>query len=182
MGQARRRKEAGERVTYCRTCTYCCSLPRIEALDKPAYRACIHIRDGGCGIYGKPERPAACAAYACAYLTARLANAPERNRIPHPLDCGAYFHRDPVEKVIFLFVDPARPLLWKATSLLVDFLKLQIGSGFVLFVTDRGRQMVVRDAATFAAILARDFVVMADREGRPLDVPSFRDAQVAGPG
>ncbi|MDP2802601.1 MAG: hypothetical protein Q8O26_12025 [Phreatobacter sp.] len=174
MGQAKRRKEAGDRVSHCRTCTYCCSLPQIEALAKPAYRPCIHIADGGCAIHGRPERPGACAAYACAYLTARLASAPERNRIPHPLDCGAYFHRDPVEKVIFVFVDPARPLLWKASPLLIDFMTLQVGAGFVLFITDRGRQMVVRDAATFAEILARDFVTMADSEGRPLDVPSFR--------
>lgn len=167
MGQAKRRREAGERVTHCRTCTYCCTLPQIEALAKPAYRPCSHIADGGCSIYGRPERPAACSAYACAYLTARLANAPERNRIPHPLDCGAYFHRDPVEKVIFLFVDPARPQLWKATALLVDFLKLQVSSGFVL-VTDRGRQMVICVMLRrWVGTPARDFVAMADRE-RPL--------------
>lgn len=175
MGQAKRRKDAGERISHCRTCTYCCALPQIEALAKPAYRPCSHIADGGCSIHGRPERPGACAAYACAYLTARLANAPERNRIPHPLDCGAYFHRAPHEKVIFVFVDPARPFLWKASSLLIDFLRLQVGAGFVLFVTDRGRQMVIRDPGTFAEILARDFVAMADSEGRALDVPSFRE-------
>lgn len=172
MGQARRRKEAGERITYCRTCTYCCWLPEIHALDKPAYRPCRHIENGGCAIYGRPERPAACAAYACAYLAARLADAPERNRIPHPLDCGAYFHRDPVEKVIFLFVDPRRPSLWKASAL-APFLRQQIGAGFALFVTDRGRQMVLREPHLFDAFLTHDFVALADRDGRPLDVPSF---------
>lgn len=175
MGQAKRRREAGERVTHCRTCTYCCTLPQIEALAKPAYRPCSHIADGGCSIYGRPERPAACSAYACAYLTARLANAPERNRIPHPLDCGAYFHRDPVEKVIFLFVDPQRPLLWKASTL-VEFLRMQLGAGFALFVTDRGRQMVVRDGQTFELLLANDLAAMADRDRRPLDIPSFATA------
>ena len=175
MGQAKRRKESGERISYCRTCTYCCTLPEILALDKPAYHACRHIENGGCSIYGRPERPAACAAYACAYLSARLADGPERNRIPHPLDCGAYFHRDPLEKVIFLFVDPKRPLLWKA-SMLAEFLKLQVSSGFALFITDRGRQMVIRDVFTFGEVLARDFVAVADGEKRPLDVPSFRDA------
>lgn len=179
MGQARRRKEAGERISHCRTCTYCCTLPRIEALDKPAYMPCRHIEGGGCSIYGRPERPAACAAYSCAYLTARLSGGPERNRIPHPLDCGAYFHRDPVERVIFVFVDPARPQLWKASAL-ADFLRLQVGGGFALFVTDRGRQMVIRDAATLAEVLARDFVALADRDGRPLDVPSYAESPFAG--
>ena len=60
-------------------------------------------------------------------------------------------------------------------ALLVDFRRLQVRRGFVLLVTDRGRQMVIRDAATLGEILARDFVAMADREGRPLDVPSFRE-------
>lgn len=173
MGQAKRRREAGERITHCRTCTYCCWLPRIEALDKPAYRPCSHIAGGSCSIYGSPQRPSACAAYECAYLTARLTDAPERNRIPHPLDCGAYFHRDPVEKVIFVFVDPKRPMLWKASTL-VDFLRLQLNGGFALFITDRGRQMVVRDAFTFGEVISRDYVELADAEGRPLDIPDFR--------
>jgi hypothetical protein len=174
MGQAKRRRDAGERISHCRTCTYCCSLPEIQALAKPAYHACRHIENGGCAIFGKPERPGACTAYVCAYLAARLVDAPERNRIPHPLDCGAYFHRDPLERVIFLFVDPRRPLLWKASAL-VEFLRMQLGAGFALFVTDRGRQMVVRDPATFDMLLARDLVEIADREGRPLDIPSFAD-------
>lgn len=176
MGQAKRRREAGERVTPCRTCTYCCTLPLIEALDKPAYRPCRHIANGGCSIYGRPERPAACAAYQCAYLTARLTEAPERNRIPHPLDCGAYFHRDPVEKVIFVFIDPKRPMLWKASAL-VDFLRLQLSGGFALFITDRGRQMVVRDAFTFCEVLSRDYVAIANAEKRPLDIPGFLQEQ-----
>lgn len=174
MGQAKRRREAGERVSFCRTCTYCCTLPEILALDKPAYRPCRHIADGGCSIFGQPERPGACLAYSCAYLTARLADSPDRNKIPHPLDCGAYFHRDPVEKVIFLFVDPARPQSWKASAV-VDILKAEIAAGVTVFITDRGRQMVVRDAFIFSEVLARDFVAIADADGRPLDVPSFRE-------
>lgn len=175
MGQAKRRKEAGERVTPCRTCTYCCTLPLIEALEKPPYRPCRHIAGGGCSIYGKPERPAACSAYSCAYVVARAGDGPERNRIPHPLDCAAYFHRDPVEKVIFLFVDPARPQVWKASDL-VAFLRLQVEAGFALFITDRGRQMVVRDTVQFDAVVAHDMVEVAAREGRPLDLPSFAEA------
>ncbi|QCI66683.1 hypothetical protein [Phreatobacter stygius] len=177
MGQAKRRKQAGERVSFCRTCTYCCTLPEILALDKPAYRPCRHIANGGCSIFGKPERPGACLAYSCAYLTARVTDSPDRNKIPHPLDCGAYFHRDPVEKVIFLFVDPARPHLWKASAV-ADLLKAEVAAGVTLFITDRGRQMVVRDAYILGEVLTRDFVAIADAQDRPLDVPSFRQAGV----
>ena len=66
MGQAKRRREAGERVSWCRSCTLCCVLPEIVALDKPMYRACSHLAGKGCGIFGQPARPATCVAYACA--------------------------------------------------------------------------------------------------------------------
>jgi hypothetical protein len=174
MGQAKRRREAGGRVSWCRTCTYCCVLPAIAALDKPMYRACGHIRDRGCGIFGEPSRPAACAAYACAYLAARLTDGPDRNRIPHPLDAGAYFHRDPVEDAIVLFVDPARPAQWKASAI-PALLRPEIAAGRPLVVYDRGRQMVVRTVELFDAVLARDMAAFADAEGRPLDVETFSE-------
>jgi hypothetical protein len=172
MGQAKRRKEAGERVSWCRTCTLCCTLPDIAALEKPMYRACRHIDNGGCGIFGRPERPAACLAYRCAYLAARLADLPERNRIPHPLEAGAYFHRDTAERVIVLFVDPARPELWK-TSVIVPFIRPSIEAGFALLVIDRGHRMTVTSPSLFEAILARDFVAFAESEGRQPDIPDF---------
>ncbi len=174
MGQAKRRKEAGERVSWCRTCTYCCTLPEILALDKPMYRPCRHIANRGCGIFGQPERPAACSAYNCAYLAARLAQAPERSLIPHPLDAGAYFHRDPVERAYVLFVDPARPLQWKRSAI-VDYLRRQVADGFTLVILDRGMRMVVSAPPLFEEILKIDYVAFAQAEGRPLDIPTFAE-------
>lgn len=174
MGQAKRRREAGERVSWCRTCTYCCVLPAITALDKPMYRACRHIRDKGCGIFGEPERPRACAAYACAYLEARLTDSPGRNRIPHPLEAGAYFHRDPVERAIVLFVDPARPDAWKASAI-PALLRTAVAGGETLVIFDRGRQMTITSEALLDAVLGRDFVAFAAGEGRPLDVETFSE-------
>jgi hypothetical protein len=174
MGQAKRRREAGERVSWCRTCTYCCVLPEIVALEKPMYRACRHIRDGGCGIFGAPERPATCAAYECAYLFARLRESPDRNRIPHPLDAGAYFHRDPVERAVVLFVDPARPERWKS-SMIPALLRAEVAAGVTLVIFDRGRQMTIASEPLLDAVLSRDLVAFADGEGRPLDIESFRE-------
>lgn len=176
MGQAKRRREAGGRVSWCRTCTYCCVLPEIAALRKPMYRACGHLAGRGCGIFGQPERPAACLAYECAYLSARLTDGPDRNRIPHPLDCGAYFHRDPVEKAVVLFVDPARPELWKASAI-PGLLRPAVAAGETLVIFDRGRQLTIRSVALLDAVLGRDMVAFAEAEGRPLDVGSFREWQ-----
>lgn len=140
------------------------------------YRPCTHA-NGGCTIFAQPERPRACLAYECAYLTARRTDAPDRNRIPHPLDAGAYFHRDPVEKVFVLFVDPDRPERWK-TSLIVDYLRPHLAAGFTLLVIDRGRRMMVTSPQLFEEILRKDYVAFADREGRPLDDPSYATERV----
>ena len=68
-------------------------------------------------------------------------------------------------------------MLWKASAL-VDFLRLQLSGGFALFITDRGRQMVVRDAFTFGEILAKDYVSIANAENRPLDIPGFLQEKI----
>ncbi len=174
MGQAKRRREAGERISWCRTCTLCCVLPAIHALDKPMYRPCRHIANRGCGIFGQPERPDACQAYACAYLAARLAESPDRNRIPHPLEAGAYFHRDPQERAIVLFVDPAKPELWKRSAI-PDLLRPALERGETLVIFDRGRQMTIASTTLLDALLKRDMVAFAESEGRALDVPSFTE-------
>ena len=173
MGEAKRKQVTGGRVSWCRTCRMCCTLPDIAPLDKPMYRPCRHIANQGCGVFGRPERPAACAAYQCAYLSARLGNAPDRHKIPHPLEAGAYFHRDPIEKAYVLFVDPARPEAWKRSAI-PDYLRERIAAGFALLILDRGRRMVIQSAELFEAILQRDYVAFADAAGRPLDIPSYQ--------
>jgi hypothetical protein len=174
MGQAKRRREAGERVSWCRTCTLCCVLPAIGALDKPMYRTCRHIENRGCGLFDRPERPEACRAYQCAYLSARLAESADRNRIPHPLEAGAYFHRDPKERAIVLFVDPARPEAWKRSAI-PDLVRPALAAGETLVIFDRGRQLTIGSAALLDAVLARDMVAFAAAEGRPLDFESFAE-------
>jgi hypothetical protein len=179
VGQAKRKKEAGARISWCRTCTYCCVLPEILALEKPMYRACRHIRDQGCGIFGTAERPSACQAYNCAYLAARLADSPDRNRIPHPLEAGAYFHRDPAEKAVVLFVDPARPQAWKASAI-PDLMRPVLHNRETLVIFDRGHQMTIATLEHFEAVLAQDLVAFAEHEGRKPDIPSFAEWS-AGP-
>jgi hypothetical protein len=174
MGQAKRRREAGERISWCRTCTYCCVLPKIVALDKPMYRPCKHIANQGCGVFGQPERPQACMSYDCAYLSARLTESPERNRIPHPLDAGAYFHRDPVEKAVVLFVDPARPQQWKISAI-PELIRNVVSRGEALVIFDRGHQMTITTLDQFEAVIARDFVAFAEAQGRPRDIESYSE-------
>jgi hypothetical protein len=174
MGQAKRRREAGERISWCRTCTLCCVLPEIMALDKPMYRPCGHIANKGCALFSQPDRPKPCIAYSCAYLTAKTLETADRHSIPHPLEAGAYFHRDRDQKAIVLFVDPAKPEFWKRSAI-PDLLRPLIVAGETLVIFDRGRQMTISSVQIFDHVLSFDVVDFADIEGKPLDFEGFRE-------
>ncbi|GGK38694.1 hypothetical protein [Salinarimonas ramus] len=178
MGEAKRKATRGATgASPCGTCTMCCTLSHIVALDKPMYRPCRHLvggdgRAGGCGVFGGPERPEACSAYECAYHTAHRTAHPDRRRIPHPLDAGAYFHKDPIENAIVVFVDPDRPLLWKSSAI-VPILRNALAGGLALVIFDRGRRMTVRASGHLDEILQRDYVAFADAQGIPREIASY---------
>ena len=54
----------------CGQCTACCTVMRIDALDKPRDEACRHLVARGCGIY--ETRPADCRAWHCAWQKGEL--------------------------------------------------------------------------------------------------------------
>jgi len=52
----------------CDTCSLCCILPDIDALEKPANTVCRHCAPGnGCRIY--TSRPRLCADFYCRWMT-----------------------------------------------------------------------------------------------------------------
>jgi hypothetical protein len=177
VGAAKQRKNAGARISHCRTCTLCCSLPHIEALEKPAYQACCHIMYAGCSLFCKPERPAPCIAYECAYLSGKSGRPnglKGASDLPHPLECGAYFHLEATSRTLFVFIDPHKPERWKS-SRLMDVFRASLSQGYGLFITDRGRTMLISELHVFEALLAHDVVAFANSEQKPLDIPSFAD-------
>jgi len=55
-------------MRQCGTCTLCCKLMGIGALDKPQGQWCAHCQPGkGCGIY--LDRPQECRQFNCLWLT-----------------------------------------------------------------------------------------------------------------
>ena len=50
----------------CRDCGMCCTLLRIDSLDKAAGVKCPHLRGTKCSIY--EDRPQACRDYVCGWL------------------------------------------------------------------------------------------------------------------
>ena len=67
----------------CGDCQLCCTVYKIEALEKPANTACQHLCAKGCGIYGK--HPTRCVEFKCEWLVGRM---PEEAR---PDKCGIVF-------------------------------------------------------------------------------------------
>lgn len=58
-----------ERERGCKDCGACCDASAVPSLNKPAGKRCAHFSPGkGCTLYGKPERPPECAAFACLWL------------------------------------------------------------------------------------------------------------------
>jgi hypothetical protein len=79
----------------CGTCTACCRILEIAALDKPAGVLCRHNTGAACGIYA--ERPLACERWHC--LWRRIGAMPDALR---PDRCGVVFSlelRPPVASV-----------------------------------------------------------------------------------
>lgn len=55
----------------CGTCSLCCTILRVDELEKPAGRDCVHQRGSrGCGIHA--TRPAICRTYRCLWLQGGL--------------------------------------------------------------------------------------------------------------
>lgn len=73
----------------CGACSCCCAVLEVSELGKPAYQRCEHqLAGGGCAIFGRTERPAACAAYACEWLLGGV-DGGARGTAFRPDRCGA---------------------------------------------------------------------------------------------
>lgn len=91
----------------CGTCTLCCKVYTVAAIDKPAGRWCRHCTPGrGCGIYG--TRPDQCRDFFCLWMTESAVPAewkPERSKMVLTVL--------PENGFIYVQVDPGSPQAWK---------------------------------------------------------------------
>ncbi|MBM3507531.1 MAG: hypothetical protein FJX64_07390, partial [Alphaproteobacteria bacterium] len=89
----------------CGTCTMCCKVLHIAALDKPHGVWCPHVKQGrGCGIYA--DRPQECRKFHCGYLSSNLSEDwfPAKSKIVLMADASGG---------ITAVVDHSRPDAWK---------------------------------------------------------------------
>lgn len=89
----------------CRTCTLCCRLPDIDALQKPANVWCKYCVAGfGCSAYA--TRPQTCRAFLCSWMT-RPDLGPEWDPLVSRM---MIYEQGPQTTVL---VDPDHPALWR---------------------------------------------------------------------
>ena len=92
----------------CSGCSLCCTLLRIEELDKPPMVACANCEaGGGCRIY--QDRPTECRQFYCGYLLD--AKLDERWK-PSRSNLLVAFEEYPY--AVAIHVDPAFPDAWRA--------------------------------------------------------------------
>ena len=89
----------------CGSCSLCCKVMGIGALNKPSGHWCPHCRPGkGCGIYG--DRPSECRTFNCDWLLNDALGPewkPEKSKI-------VMTHRG---NKIVAYVDPSAPGQWR---------------------------------------------------------------------
>jgi hypothetical protein len=92
----------------CGSCTLCCKVYDVPALEKPAGVWCRHCRPGrGCGIH--ETRPQHCRSFHCLWMTQAWLGPewkPERSKLVLSVDPATHF--------LFVQVDPGAPNAWRA--------------------------------------------------------------------
>lgn len=101
--------ELGARA--CGACDLCCTVLKIEELNKPLNVRCAHQNGRGCAIWG--VHPVVCQVYLCLWRLSERLLPPEM----FPLDCGFVLSVNPVDvwpAVISVRVAPeaADPMAW----------------------------------------------------------------------
>jgi hypothetical protein len=92
----------------CGTCTLCCKLLSVEALDKPVGKWCQHCVIGrGCLVYN--TRPQECRDFYCGFMT--LHHLGEEWR---PSASKLILGIEPDGNSIYVVVDPTRPNAWQS--------------------------------------------------------------------
>jgi hypothetical protein len=156
----------------CGSCTLCCKLLEVEALEKPSNRWCDRCDVGrGCRAYD--ARPDDCRDFYCGYLTL-----PQLDAAWHPSLAKLIVCLQP--NTIYVHVDPSRPHAWRAEPYYAR-LKLWArdamrSKGQVIVCLAKKRVVVLPDRDVDLGILESDeMIVTEERRGdRGIELHPFK--------
>lgn len=118
-------------MRQCGDCTLCCKLLPVRELDKGANTRCRHQRHHkGCSVYGKPDMPISCKLWNCRWIveddTADMRRPDRAGYVIDVLPDYIVVRQDDDGStinvpVIQVWIDPARPELWRDDKELFQF-------------------------------------------------------------
>lgn len=110
----------------CGTCTLCCKLLPVPALNKKALVRCAFQTSKGCRIHDKATFPDTCRTFACRWLADRTTQAlsrPDRSHVVIDMNVDEFQMPDPETGEPYLvgayqmWVDPAFPNAWRTPEI-----------------------------------------------------------------
>ncbi len=132
-------RNVAEQPRPCGSCSFCCKIIPVAALEKPANTWCTHFAKGvGCSIHA--ERPGACRDFQCLWTFAVVLD--DRWR---PDNCKFVMRPGPGQEFV-IDVDPAHPDAWKSEpfySQIKAWSDRSSGAYQMVMVRAGGRLMVV---------------------------------------
>lgn len=138
----------------CGECGFCCKIPEIAELGKPAGQWCAHwSAANGCGIYD--DRPETCRRFVCLYLSD-----PTIAEDWHPAQSHMMLVYDSNGPRLLVHVDPHRPEAWRRQpyhTMLRDYAKN---------LMSRRGQVVAKIANRWIAILPERDVDLGTLDGK----------------
>jgi hypothetical protein len=148
----------------CGSCTLCCKVLAVAALDKPKGVWCRHCRPGkGCGIY--EQRPPECRSFGCLWLAdPKFPDAfkPERSKLVFVLEANA--------SRVVAHCDPGRPAAWRQPE------NYRLLKNMAAVSAASGKQVVVALGDSYTAILIdRDVPLGIVRPGQSIIYRERRD-------
>lgn len=91
----------------CGTCSICCKIVAVDALNKPAHQWCVHsVPRKGCGIHG--SHPDVCRVWKCGWQVM-----PQLDASWKPERCGFILRNELAGKQFVIDVDPTKPGAWR---------------------------------------------------------------------
>ena len=169
MSAAPQPAEGAAPTRSCGSCSLCCKVMAITALDKPAGAWCGHCRPGreGCTIY--PTRPEECRTFTCLYLLdARLGEEwrPSNSKIVLVTEMDG-------DRIV-AHVDPQRPDAWRLDPYYRDLKKWARMSlpfrGQVMVCVGRRAFMIYPDRDVDLGICGLDEVIIVNERQTPTGV------------
>jgi hypothetical protein len=130
-------------TNHCGTCTACCRVFEVPALNKPAGTWCTHCAIGkGCTIY--PDRPAMCKEFECMWLMSQSKDTPLPLEL-RPDRSKVVLSPTTNENVIAATTMPGAPLAWQRPDVLALIKHLNNGGMAVVVGQPRSTRRTLFD-------------------------------------